>query len=153
LAIVNGIIYDTADLRGRKSFALAPATALVATSLDLLLDPFGLDVGLWEWSKDGPYTSEVEGLNGKRGVPLPNFVGWLALTTGVTLAYQRLETSGNAAEPPDSVNSDGPSAERAAALLLLSYYLTAALWALKRGRRKYLLYSASFATTLWAALR
>jgi hypothetical protein len=41
----------------------------------------------------------------------------------------------------------------AAALLLLSYYLPAAAWALRRGRRKYLIFSAPFATTLWAALR
>ena len=91
LAIVNGIIYDGADPhQGRESLALASATALAATSFDLLLDPFGLEFGLWEWSEDGPYASEVKGPNGKRGVPLLNFAGWLALTSGVTLAYQRL---------------------------------------------------------------
>jgi hypothetical protein len=119
-----------------------------------LLDPFGLDLGLWEWSDDGLYASEVKGPNGKRGIPLLNFAGWLALTTGVTLAYQRLQTGRNAADPPaNSGESDGPSAERGAALLLLSYYLPAALWALKRGRREYLLYSTPFATTLYAALK
>src|SRR3712207_8636075 len=35
----------------------------------------GLDVGLWEWSGDGPYASEVEGPNGNRGVPLLNYAG------------------------------------------------------------------------------
>jgi uncharacterized membrane protein len=154
LAIVNGFIYDGADPhQGRESLALASATALAATSLDLLLDPFGLELGLWEWSEDGPYASEVKGPNGKRGVPLLNFTGWLALTTGGTLAYQRLQITGNVADAPDSEDSDGPGAERAAAILLLSYYLPAALWALKRGKRKYLLYSAPFATTLWATLR
>ncbi|MDQ3436377.1 MAG: hypothetical protein M3491_03385, partial [Actinomycetota bacterium] len=54
---------------------------------------------------------------------------------------------------PDPEDSGGPGAERAAALLLLSYYLPAAVWALKRGRRKYLLYSTPFATTLCAALK
>jgi uncharacterized membrane protein len=154
LAIVNGIIYDGADPhQGRESLALASATALAATSFDLLLDPFGLDVGLWEWSEDGPYASEVKGPNGKRGVPLLNFVGWLALTTGVTLAYQRLQITGNVADVPDPEDSGGPSSERAAALLLLSYYLPAAVWALKQKRRKYLFYSAPFATTLCAALK
>jgi hypothetical protein len=43
--------------------------------------------------------------------------------------------------------------EHAATLLLLSYYLPAALWALKRGKCKYMLYSAPFATMLWAVLR
>jgi uncharacterized membrane protein len=155
LAMVKGTINDAADPhQGKESLALAPAVALAATSFDLLLDPFGLDLGLWEWSRGGPYASEVKGLNGKRGIPLLNFVGWLALTSGVTLAYQRLESGGNIAEPPDSEeDSSGPGSERAAAVLLLSYYLPAALWALKRGKRKYLLYSAPFATMLWATLR
>ena len=52
-----------------RSRALAPAAALAATSLDLLLDPAGLDLGLWQWSGDGPYAAEVEGPNGKRGAP------------------------------------------------------------------------------------
>jgi uncharacterized membrane protein len=153
LAIVKGTINNAADPQGRNSLALAPATALAATNLDLLLDPFGLELGLWEWSEDGPYASEVKGPNGKRGVPLLNFAGWLALTTGVTLAYQRLQITGNVADAPDPEDSDGPGTERAAAILLLSYYLPAAVWALKQGKRKYLLYSAPFATTLCAALK
>jgi uncharacterized membrane protein len=154
LAIVNGIIYDGADPhQGRESLALASVTALAATSFDLLLDPFGLELGLWEWSEDGPYASEVKGPNCKRGIPLLNFVGWLALTTGVTLAYKHLETGRNAADAPSPEDSGGPGTQRAAALLLLSYYLPTAVWALKRGKRKYLLYSAPFATTLWATLR
>jgi uncharacterized membrane protein len=153
LAIVKGTIGNAADPQGRKSLALASATALAATNLDLLLDPLGLESGLWEWSEDGPYASEVMGPNGKRGVPLLNFAGWFALTTGVTLAYQRLQITGKVADAPDPEDSDGPWAERAAAILLLSYYLPAALWALKHGRRKYLLYSAPFATTLCAALK
>jgi hypothetical protein len=152
LAIVKGTINNAADPQGRESLALAPATALAATNLDLLLDPFGLELGLWEWSEDGPYASEVKGPNGKRGVPLVNFAGWIALTTSVTLAYQRLETGHNAAYTCDPGDTGGPWAERDAALLLLSYYLPAAVWGLKRGKRKYLLYSAPFATTLWAAL-
>jgi len=151
LAIVKATINNAANPQGSKS--LASATALAATSFDLLLDPFGLELGLWEWNEDGPYASEVKGPNCKRGVPLLNFAGWLALTTGVTLAYQRLQIGGNVADAPDPEDSGGPGAERAAALLLLSYYLPAAVWALKRGRRKYLLYSTPFATTLCAALK
>jgi uncharacterized membrane protein len=154
LAMVQGNISDAADPQQcRKSLALVPAVALAATNFDLLLDPLGLDLNLWEWSEDGPYASEIKGPNGKRGVPLLNFVGWLALTTGVTLAYQRLQTGRNAAEPADSKDSSGPGSERTAGLLLLSYYLPALVWALKRGKRKYLLYSAPFATTLCAALK
>ena len=150
LAIVNGAFNDGDEPRVRKS--LIPAVALVATSFDLLLDPFGMELGLWEWDEGGPYASEVKGPNSKRGIPLVNFAGWLTLTTGVTLAYQHLRTRGEATGAACSQNGGGSDAERTAALLLLSYYLPAAVWALKRGRRKYLLYSAPFATTLWATL-
>lgn len=153
LTIVKGTSNNGANPQSRDCLALASATALAATNLDLLLDPFGLELGLWEWSEDGPYASEVEGPNGRRGVPLMNFAGWLALTTGVTLAYQHLQFTDNVADAPDPEDSGGPSSERAAALLLLSYYLPAAVWALKRGRRKYLLYSAPFAKMLCAALK
>jgi uncharacterized membrane protein len=153
LAIVNGIIYDSADPHhSRESLALAFATALAATSFDLLLDPFGLELGLWEWGEGGSYAPEIKGSNGKRGIPLLNFAGWITLSTSVILAYHRLRTRGDA-DVSDSQNGRGSDAERAAALLLLSYYLPAAVWALKRGRRKYLLYSAPFATTLCAALK
>src|ERR687898_3125940 len=80
---------------------------------DLLVDPFGLELGLWEWSEDGPYASEVKGTNGKRGVPLLNFAGWLALTTGITLAYQHLQIRGDVADAPDSQNGGGAEAQRA----------------------------------------
>jgi len=151
LAIVKGAFNDGDEPHVRKS--LVPIVALVATSFDLLLDPFGLDLGLWEWGEGGPYASEVKGPNSKRGIPLLNFAGWIALTTGVTLAYQRLQTGRNAADAPGPGDTGDLAAGRGVALLLLSYYVPAALWALKRDRRTYLLYSAPFATTLWATLR
>jgi hypothetical protein len=86
--------------------------ALVATSLDLLLDPFGLDLGLWEWSEDGPYAPEVKGPNGKRGIPMLNIAGWITLSTGVTLAYQHLRSRGNAPEPAESELGGVPGTER-----------------------------------------
>ena len=154
LAMVKGTINEAADSHtSTENLGLAPAVALAATSFDLLLDPFGLDLGLWEWSEDSAYASEVKGPNGKRGVPLLNFVGWLALTTGVMLAYQRLQIGHNATNTPGPEDRSGLEAEHGAALLLLSYYLPAALWALKRGRREYLLYSTPFATTMYAALK
>jgi uncharacterized membrane protein len=151
LAAVNSAFNDGDKPRATKS--LIPTVALVATSLDLLLDPFGLDVGLWEWSEGGPYAPEVKGPNGKRGIPVLNFAGWIALTSGVMLAYQRLRPRGDVTDAAELENGCGSSAERSAALLLLSYYLPAAVWAMKQERRKYLLYSAPFATTLCAALK
>ena len=152
LAMVKGTVNEAADSHtSTENLALAPAVALAATSFDLLLDPFGLDLGLWEWSEDSAYASEVKGPNGKRGVPLLNFAGWIALTSSFTLAYQRLETGCDAAEAAGPGDAGGSGAGRDAVLLLLSYYLPAAVWALKRGRRKYVLYSAPFAMALWAA--
>jgi uncharacterized membrane protein len=147
-AVIESVM-DAADPNdGEGSWVLVPATALTATSLDLLLDPCGLDAGLWEWSGDGPYASEVRGPNGKRGVPLLNYAGWLGLISSVTLAYQHLDPGRNAAEA-----SVPRTSGRGAALLLLSYYLPAAAWALKKRRPKYLIYSAPFALALWVALR
>ena len=151
LAAVNGAFNDGDKPQATKS--LIPLVALAATSLDLLLDPFGLDLGLWEWSEGGPYAPEIKGSNGKRGIPQLNFAGWITLSTSVILAYQRLRTKGDDADASDAQNGGGSDAERAAALLLLSYYLPAAIWALKQGRRKYLLYSAPCATMLCAALK
>jgi uncharacterized membrane protein len=132
-----------------QSRVLAPAAALAATSLDLLLDPAGLDLGLWQWSVDGPYAADVEGPSGKRGVPLLNFAGWLGVTTSITLAYQRL----GPVVAAGSGGVGGPEVGRSAALLLLSYYLPAAAWAAKGCRRQYLLYSAPFSAVAWAALK
>ncbi len=36
---------------------------------------------------DGPYATDIEGPNGRHGVPLLNFAGWLGLTASVAIAY------------------------------------------------------------------
>ena len=133
-----------------RSQALAPAAALTATNLDLLLDPAGLDLSLWQWGRNGAYAAEVEGPNGKRGVPLQNYAGWTAVTTSVTLSYRLLALGATA---PSRPRAGGPESGRGAAILLLNYYLPVVAWALKRRRLKYLLYSAPFTATLWAALK
>jgi hypothetical protein len=146
-------LLDASDPREHDpSRALAPVEALAATSLDLLLDPAGLDLDLWQWS-GGPYAAEVEGPNGKRGVRLLNFAGWISLIAGVTLAYRGL---GPGTDPAHSVRpglAGGLRSGRGAALLLLSYYLPAGAWATKRCRLRSLLYSAPFAAAVWAALK
>jgi uncharacterized membrane protein len=150
-AVMESVLETTDTHEGKRSQALAPAVSLAATSLDLLLDPAGLDLNSWQWSDDSPYAAEVEGPNGKRGVPLLNFVGWIGLTSSVALAYQCLNPS--AVGPSRSGAASSPEAGRRAALVLLSYYLPAAAWATKRRRRKYLLYTAPFSVALWAAFR
>jgi Carotenoid biosynthesis protein len=154
LAVMESILNRADPNKDQRSRTLlAPGTALVATSLDLLVDPFGLDHGLWEWSDDGAYATEIEGPNGKHGVPLLNFIGWLGLIASVTLADQRLDPDDERTRPSQPGAADSPEVGRTAALLLLPYYLPAAVWALKRRKAKYLLYSAPFSVAAWAALR
>jgi uncharacterized membrane protein len=123
--------------------ALPPAAALVGTSLDLVLDPAGLDAGLWEWKGDGAYAPGVAGTNGRRGVPLVNYLGWLALVSGAVLAHGRV--FGDDA-------GEGREAGRLPGLLLVPPYLAAAAWAARSRRFRYLLYSAPFPIALLASL-
>ena len=129
----------------KRSRALPPLAALLGTSLDLALDPAGLDAGLWEWSRDGAYAREVEGANGRRGVPLVNYLGWLALVGGAAFGYGRAH--GRERDSGDS--GDG----RLPALLLLPPYLAALARVVRRRSPKYLLYSAPFAVALYAGLK
>ena len=143
-AMMESILSRTGSDGGKRSRALSPATALAATSLDLLVDPFGLDLGLWEWTGDGRYASAVGGFDGKYGVPLLNFAGCLGITASVALAYKYLNRDADASGGSRPGAAGSPEAGRDAALLLLPYYLPAAAWALKRRRRRYLLHSAPF---------
>lgn len=126
-----------------RNRALPITAALVGTSLDLVLDPAGLDAGLWEWSMDGTYAKEIAGPNDRSGVPLVNYVGWLLLVAYVVAAYGRANgrIRGNA----------GPTG-RLPVLLLLPYYLAAASWALKTRRLRYILVSLPFPVAVLAAL-
>lgn len=114
--------------------------ALVGTSLDLILDPAGLDSGLWEWHGDGAYARGVQGANGHRGVPLINYAGWLLLVAGAGSLYGQL------------FGERRPSG-RLPALLLLPYYLASAAWAIRERRLRYLLYSSPFLVALYAGLK
>jgi len=112
--------------------------ALVGVSLDLTLDPAGLDIGLWEWNVDGVYASGIRGANGRGGVPLVNYLGWAALVGGVTYVYGSVR--------------ENREEERLPALLLLPLYLGAVGFALKKRRFGYLLLSAPFPVALYVAL-
>ena len=151
-AVVESVLSHAGWDESRRRRALPPATALVAANLDLLLDPCGLDVGLWEWTQGGRYAAEVRGPNGRRGIPLVNFAGWLVLIASVVWAYLRLEPTGAPARSrPETVGAT--EAGRGAAVLLLIYYLPAAMWAVRRRRWKYLVRSAPFLVILATALR
>lgn len=140
LSVAEGAL-DTLPLDETTRKKLLPfGAALVGTSLDLVLDPAGLDAGLWEWNGDGAYAREIEGANGRAGVPPVNYMGWLFLVAGVVFVYGRLF-------------GQRRTVGRLPALLLLPYYLAAAAWALRRRRFRYLLYSATFPIAVAASLQ
>jgi uncharacterized membrane protein len=121
--------------------ALAPTAAVIGTSLDLLLDPAGLDAGLWEWRGDGTYAREVTGANGRRGVPTVNYTGWLLLVGGTVYVHDRAFGGGEGQD------------DRLPALLLVPPYLAAVAWAVRTRRLRYLLYSATFPVAFALSLR
>jgi uncharacterized membrane protein len=137
----------------RRREYLPLGAAAVATSLDLLLDCYGLDQGLWEWSDGGAYAGEIEGANGEKGIPLLNFYGWVNLVMGVALFYQLAARKGQAEDKHPSRTSKGSAPGRTAAVLsLLPSYLAAAGWAIKNRKFKYLAYSALFPLSVTLAL-
>ena len=105
-----------------RSKALPTLAALLGTSLDLALDPAGLEAGLWEWKADGTYAREVEGPNERTGVPLVNYLDWFALVGGAVSVYGRV-----------CQREGDPEGGRLPGLLLLPPYLTALLWAVGDG--------------------
>lgn len=139
LAVAERLLDRLPLSEGARRIALSPAAAFVGTSLDLVLDPAGLDAGLWCWKADGFYAREVVGANGRRGIPFVNYLGWLALVGGVVYLAGR---------------APGVRGHRETGLLpvlvLLAHYLTAAAWAVKERRFRYLAYSAAFPAALLA---
>lgn len=127
------------------------ANALTATSMDLVTDVALLDQGFWEWNANGPYAPEITGPNGKHGIPLANYTGWLGLTGLVTLAYL-LAPGTVPASPAEPEAARKVKAGRQAALLLLPTYLGAVAWELWRRRWRYILYSALFPLILLKTL-
>lgn len=118
------------ELQGTRRLVVLPLlTAMIATSLDTLLDPMGLDQGLWEWTEGGPYAADIVGPNGVAGIPVGNFVGWLVLTSLVPALYLALIRNKRPAQ----------AAGRTAALLLLPNVLAALGWAARRGKLRFVL--------------
>lgn len=111
---------------GSKRILLAPATALTATSLDLVMGCFGIDRGLWEWNIDGPYATDIKGANGRHGIPLLNFLGWLFLVGVIVLIHQsftRRDATEDRQEPRRQTN-----VERLSLVTLIPYYLVSVIW-------------------------
>lgn len=121
----------------------APAAALTATSLDLVMDCFGLDSGLWEWKLGGPYAKDVIGANGERGIPILNFLGWLTLAWSVVYLFQKADR--------ERANR-GERTRKVVILALIPYYLVSVAWSVKCGKLRFLFYSAAFPVLVAYAL-
>jgi uncharacterized membrane protein len=69
------VILCTLTLAARRGLPTpgrrATAAALVALSLDVLMEPVAVRLGLWRWTPPGAWL----------GVPAGNFVGWLVVVT------------------------------------------------------------------------
>jgi hypothetical protein len=99
----------------------------------------GIGSGPWEWA-DGAYAREVVGLNGRRGIPVGNFLACLGMTTGTSLVHPLATCERDPARLSKPV-AGARHTGRSSALLLLPFYLVAAALARQGGRRWYLLSS------------
>lgn len=123
------------------------ATALTATSMDLVTDVALLEQGYWEWNEDGPYAGDIQGPNGRHGIPIANYVGWLVLASLVSALFLLL---GGGRTQLDQARARASA--RAAALLLLPSYLGAVVWELRQRRWRYVAYSLLFPLVMLLAL-
>jgi uncharacterized membrane protein len=81
-----------------RLIGLTALSALTMTAWDLAVDPQMVMYGHWVWRVEGAYF----------GVPVQNFVGWLATTVTIYLAYRALE----ARWPPRLQGAVSPAFER-----------------------------------------
>jgi uncharacterized membrane protein len=137
--VITYAAFDTASAYTR-GWLRAVLTALIATSLDLLLDVYGLGKALWEWRDDGMYAREIVGPNGRRGIPVGNYIGWLLMTGAIASAFVKF--TGKAKEQHHGVGG----------LLLLAYYGPAAVWAVRTRRLRYIAYGAIAPLSVFGAL-
>lgn len=74
-----------AGQRESRGLALLPALvladALAVVAIDVLLDPLLVRGGLWSWPDGGEHF----------GVPVGNFLGWMAVTAAATAPFRLLE--------------------------------------------------------------
>jgi putative membrane protein len=80
--LADGRVVSRPRPRLGRLTGLAALSAMLMTAWDLVLDPQMVTAGQWVWHVDGAYF----------GIPMQNFVGWLATTLTVYLAYRTLET-------------------------------------------------------------
>ena len=87
--VITNLIIEARPVSSRagvgRLLAASALGALVMTAWDLVIDPIlsGPDVRAWVWEEGGPYF----------GIPIQNFVGWIATVFTVFVAYRLVERS------------------------------------------------------------
>lgn len=76
-----------AGLGRRRPLSRAAAAAALGVTLDLLMEPVAVRLGLWQWTPPGPWL----------GVPLGNFVGWAVIVGGYVWGAERFAGEGSLA--------------------------------------------------------
>jgi uncharacterized membrane protein len=80
-ALVDGRVVSKPHPGLGRMIGLAALSALAMTAWGMALDPQMVMAGHWVWHVEGAYF----------GIPAQNFVGWLATTLTVYLAYRAVE--------------------------------------------------------------
>lgn len=83
-AVIASAMALAARSRGRGTAARAAVAALIALSLDVLMEPVAVRVGLWRWTPPGPWL----------GVPVGNFVGWAVIVAVYAAGAERYAGEG-----------------------------------------------------------
>lgn len=82
-AVIPAAIAVAARLGYEAPARNALAAALLATSLDLLIEPVAVRAGLWRWTPPGPWLD----------VPIGNFVGWGVIVGSYAWGASRQDTA------------------------------------------------------------
>lgn len=109
-------LVSTADSWVRRlpsSLWMALVGALATTAWDMMIDPIAVSQGWWVWQNGGPYAPTI-----KNGVPINNFMGWLAVAFLINLVYRLVSNSNPHTHRTMSLSIYGPI------LLYSSLFLT-----------------------------
>jgi len=106
-AVISSAMALAARSGLRSAGARAAAAALIAISLDLMVEPVAVRAGLWRWTPPGPWL----------GVPVGNFVGWAVIVGGYAAGAERF--AGDGAPHREAARRLGVAAGSVLALVLV----------------------------------
>lgn len=84
-AVISSAMALAARLGSSSAWSRAVAAALLGVTLDLMMEPVAVRVGLWRWTPPGPWL----------GVPFGNFVGWAVVIGSYTVGAERWAGDGD----------------------------------------------------------